>query len=346
MEELLKLLNATYALHPKMEIGDGVKFIFQNEMGPGHLVPDIKQAKERTEDELKSCGENSEPALENLGNNLYRLNLPSFRGKLSGNTIGAMFALTSSMVTGNKSRLAEKLSLLRELPFPKAEAESFLERYTAAGCPVQSHSETYRKEYNPAYRLIHRNFAQSLDAFIAVEKLVSSSLERIIISIDGDCASGKSTLGRLLAAVYDGNLFCADDYFLPAEKRTAERLSEPGGNMDRERLFDEVIAPLKAGLAPSIRRFDCHTMTLGQWEHFPQKRVNIVEGSYSQHPLLRSAYNLNIAVTTDPETQLRRIAGRDGEGALPAFRERWIPMEKKCFEYFSTFESADVVITT
>lgn len=39
---------------------------------------------------------------------------------------------------------------------------------------------------------------------------------------------------------------CADDFFLRPEQRTPERLAEPGGNLDRERMKSEVIDRLSA----------------------------------------------------------------------------------------------------
>ena len=38
-----------------------------------------------------------------------------------------------------------------------------------------------------------------------------------------------------------------DDFFLPFELRTAERLKEPGGNVHYERFIDEVVSKLSAG---------------------------------------------------------------------------------------------------
>ena len=60
------------------------------------------------------------------------------------------------------------------------------------------------------------------------------------IAIDGNCASGKSTLGECLRQIYDANLFHMDDYFLPFARKTPERLAEPGGNVDYERFWAEV----------------------------------------------------------------------------------------------------------
>ena len=51
-------------------------------------------------------------------------------------------------------------------------------------------------------------------------------------------------------------------------------------------------------------------------------------------------------MTAGEETRLARIAARDGEKYLPAFRERWIPMEEAAFAAFATEQAADVRIET
>ena len=41
-----------------------------------------------------------------------------------------------------------------------------------------------------------------------------------------------------------GQVFHLDDFFLPFEKRTPQRLSTPGGNVDHERAQRELFLPL------------------------------------------------------------------------------------------------------
>ena len=63
----------------------------------------------------------------------------------------------------------------------------------------------------------------------------------VIIAIDGMTASGKSTLAEELSQIYNSPIFHADDFFLPMELRTEERLNEPGGNIHYERMKKEII---------------------------------------------------------------------------------------------------------
>ena len=67
---------------------------------------------------------------------------------------------------------------------------------------------------------------------------------RLVIAIDGKCATGKTTLAARLASGLDADVIHMDDFFLPPAKRTQQRLSEPGGNVDYERFMEEVLLQL------------------------------------------------------------------------------------------------------
>ena len=140
-------------------------------------------------------------------------------------------------------------------------------------------------------------------------------------------------MADLLAGLYpDTALFHADDYFLRPEQRTPERLAQPGGNMDRERLAAEILEPLSRGGAVEYRPFDCKTMSLGAPRFSRSARLNIVEGSYSLHPELERYYDLSVFLNISPETQRRRILERNGPEWGQMFFGRWIPLENAYFQ--------------
>ena len=156
---------------------------------------------------------------------------------------------------------------------------------------------------------------------------------RIIVSIDGSCASGKSTLATKLAQTMDCNLFRVDDFFLRREQRTKERLAEVGGNVDYERFYREVLTPLKTGEAFAYRPYDCRTGLLAEPVAVQPRRINIIEG-----------YDLKVFLTVSPDVRTQRILQR-----MPMLQKKffsdWIPMEQQYFEAFSICEKADMVVT-
>lgn len=154
---------------------------------------------------------------------------------------------------------------------------------------------------------------------------------RIILALDGRCAAGKTTLAAALAQLLPCSVFHMDDYFLRPEQRTAARFSEPGGNVDRERIFAEILSPLKSGAERVMYRpYSCATGALAEPITVAPARICVVEGSYSLHPALRGLYDARVFVTVSREEQLRRLAARSPE-KLMMFQSRWIPMEETYF---------------
>ncbi len=174
------------------------------------------------------------------------------------------------------------------------------------------------------------------------EKLKTTS--RLVLAIDGGAASGKTTLAMTLAERFDGAVIHMDDFFLRPEQRTEARLAEAGGNFDRERFLTEVIPHLRDKTAFSYQRFDCSRMALGDMITIPPKKLLIVEGSYSHHPALADAYDMNLFLETEKDIRLSRILNRNGAEKYEMFLSRWIPMEDRYFGAFSIREKADLVI--
>jgi len=166
------------------------------------------------------------------------------------------------------------------------------------------------------------------------------------MAIDGMCASGKSALARRIAKRFECNLYHMDDFFLPPEKRTVERLAAPGGNVDVERFEAEVMWPLLNGDTVRYQRYDCRTGNFFTQPSAEPKPLEIVEGAYSLHPNLRHTYDLAIGLCVSPDAQLRRIAAREGEARVHDFQARWIPLEDKYLAETKVWDRCDLVVDT
>lgn len=164
------------------------------------------------------------------------------------------------------------------------------------------------------------------------------------IAIDGRCAAGKSTLAAHLSAALGAGVVHMDDFYLPVEMRTPERLAEPGGNVFRERFLEEVIPYLNQDKPFPYQRFDCKIMDMGEWQQIPGGRFTIVEGAYSCHPALGDYMSLRIFMDVDKDVQIERIRKRNGEERVEAFKQRWIPMEEAYFAAYGIRELADVIL--
>lgn len=179
-----------------------------------------------------------------------------------------------------------------------------------------------------------------------IDDLVLKSPSSVIVAIDGNSGAGKSMLADWLGDKRDCNVFHMDDFFLTPQLRTRERFLKPGGNVDYERFRDEVAAGLKSGREFCYRIFNCEKM---DFEDKPvrvtPKKLNIVEGVYSMHPVLIGIYDLKIFLGIDKAEQGRRILKRSGPVLYKRFMDMWIPMEDKYFETFKIKEKSDLVYT-
>ena len=178
-------------------------------------------------------------------------------------------------------------------------------------------------------------------------KELTENKRRVTVAIDGRCASGKSTLADALSERLGCAVFHTDDFFLRPEQRTPERLATPGGNVDRERLLDEVVLPLERGEETVAHRsYDCKTGTMTPPVETKVGPVAIVEGSYSCHPDLWDHYDLRVFLTVPTEEQMRRITAREGEAAAETFRTKWIPLEEEYFKAYRISERCDLCFST
>ena len=187
--------------------------------------------------------------------------------------------------------------------------------------------------------------AQNMQAVIERIERVYTERERVFVAIDGPCTSGKTTLATVLQRRFGGNVLHMDDFFLRPEQRTPERFAEPGGNVDRERFEDEVLAPLAAGKIAQYRPWDCHTGDFAASHNVEPARLTIVEGSYSMHPALRGYYDLMICLTIDSGEQLHRLEARNPR-MLQRFIDEWIPLENRSFASTETRTAADMIVDT
>ncbi len=182
--------------------------------------------------------------------------------------------------------------------------------------------------------------------FLSLCEKLDALLEKgeVRLAIEGGSASGKTTLAEQLLQRYDCNIFHMDDFFLKPFQRTPERLAEAGGNVDRERFFEEVLRPLSEGKSVAYRRYDCKTATLLPPTVIAPKKLTVVEGAYSMHPALSAYYDLSIFLEIEPEVQRQRILRRNGAEQAVRFFEEWIPMERHYFEKTAVKERCDLII--
>ena len=182
-----------------------------------------------------------------------------------------------------------------------------------------------------------------INHLIAVLDRLLTERGRILVAIDGPCTAGKTTLAAILQKHYGCNLLHMDEFFLRPHQRTPERLAQPGGNVDYERFYEEILLPLSSGTAFTYRPFSCRTQSLSDEKALSPTALTVVEGTYSTHPYFHDPYDLKIFLTIDPRIQVQRIQTRPQWKQERFFRE-WIPMEQLYFDHFQVARSCHIIL--
>ncbi len=343
--EKIVLLHAKK--YPLMQAQDFVKLAYQAAFGCGHMVSNFETALARVKAERRSDAEGV--YAEDIGNGYVRLYLTGGEYPLASETAARLFVLSAEAVSENKDTFRAFSEILKALSKDKKIApdtdamERALGKFESGDFAPVSHTEAYRAAYRPAYRVIRAEYARYLPLISKLDSLKRAK-NGAVIAVDGMCASGKTTLAKLLSDALDAPVYHMDDFFLPPVKRTKERLNAPGGNVDYERFRTDVLDPLLMKKPFSFRPFDCSIMDFADAVSCESADLSIVEGSYSCHPALSGDYDFRIFMSVDPEKQLERIRMRNGEKMLVRFKNEWIPMENRYFEAFDIPGKADYTV--
>ncbi len=182
-----------------------------------------------------------------------------------------------------------------------------------------------------------------------MDKIVKNKIDellkigKVIVAIEGGCTSGKTTLSKEISKFYDCNIIHIDDFFLSFDKRTESRMNEVGGNIDYERFRSEVAEKIVKNEPFTYGKFDCSLGRIKEQIKVMPKKLNIIEGVYSLHPLYSDIYTLKIFLEIDNQTQLERLKARSPE-KLDKFINEWIPKENKYFTNFDIKNSCEIIL--
>ncbi|MEG0780454.1 MAG: hypothetical protein RR426_07600 [Oscillospiraceae bacterium] len=347
MTDFETTLRSHGAAYGRMLPQDAVKLCYQAEFGGEHLVTDAPGTLANLTAEYQTAAGNT-ALLEDCGEAVSRIYLGAAReAGLSPALLTGLFVQSAQGHTGTQEGLLRRLELLRHcvegFSFSLAQLDSFLADYLRADCPALHHSAAYRTAYAPAYRLISRRFVPLLPLLTRIEALLGEG-RRLVLALDGNCGSGKTTLAGELAALYGAPVIHMDDFFLPPPLRTEERKAL--GNVHYERFQTEVLTPLLQGHPFDYRVFSCQSADYSGTVHVECAPLTIVEGSYSCHPYFGQCYDLRVFVETPPETQELRIRARNGGACWQRFHDAWIPLETAYFSQNHIREQADCIICT
>ncbi len=341
-------LMTQYRLYPRLTVQDVFKYLFQSAFGCEHLVAAEDDAHRYICEEYARGVPERMPVTEMLYGAYGRVHLHALTQGLSPKTLAALFCRSACHEAEGEARLHEGLAVARSLvgegllPFSVEDFDRGHVAWREAGYGAVRHSEAFREQYRPAYRVVKKDYIRLLPLLMRLDARPQGA--RTLLALEGGSAAGKTTLARLLGEIYGCTVLHIDDFFLRPEQRTEARMRECGGNVDRERFLAEVLLPLSRGECVDYRRFDCQTQTLLPPERIRPSSLCIVEGAYAMHPALAPYYTLSAFLDVDPITQRERVYARNTPSFAERYVKEWIPKETEYFSVMRVKERCDLVL--
>jgi uridine kinase len=172
-------------------------------------------------------------------------------------------------------------------------------------------------------------------------KIIDSLKDKSLIAIEGEPATGKTTLADFLHEELDCNIVSVDDFYLPIERRDEKSFLEGGNNIDFVRLIDQVILKHLNKETIEFKAYDCPLKKYTEINTLEYRPVLVIEGSYSLRKELLKYFDYKILMETDSITQLERLKSRPN---YQDFLDKWIPLSKTFIEELSINNIVDKVI--
>ena len=321
--KFIDLIKQHQKNYPLMTIQDHIKLAYQCAYGPYHMHADF----DRILSYLKEEAKNDHQKVEYLVNGYARF---YYDKNTDLDLLARLFFL--SMEKSDNDDLF--LSYLDDIRYYFNTNETI--DYLKDGIRAISHSDIYRLNYQPHYRLIKKDYASYYDVIKAINDFKK---DHITIAIDGRCASGKSELANILSNVFDLEIVHMDDFYLPKNQRKEDWFEAIAGNMNLEYFKKHVL-----GDKLDYQKFDCQTQSYYDPIIKDKPKILLIEGTYSLHPQLIDHYDLKIFLKCSKDKQILRLLQREID--IENFTKIWIKKETDYFEQLKIIDQCDLVINT
>ena len=330
MKDIVSALNKEKQLHPKAEYQDHIKLIYQACFGPGHMIQDEAKSLYHLQQEKLLAKDYETP--QDIGGDYVRVPL-SFMIQKDLSLWNHLFVRSAANAIAQEELFREMMDVISIEPISMENLKQGVH-----------HSESYRTLYDPHYRVIKKSYVDYFPVIAYIYEIMQEQSSSCF-AIDGRCASGKSTLASILKELFSFPVFHMDDYFLTPDLRTESRLKKPGGNVDDERFYREILLPMSQKKDIRYRPYDCKEEHLMPVICVPYQPYTVMEGSYAHHPHFNEIKRNRIFLTCDYSCQLQRLQKRS-PFLYDRFVKEWIPMEEQYFQTFAIEEHSDMVFDT
>ena len=167
-EKTRKNLIEHYKRYPNLQVEDVFKYLFQSAFGCEHLVSDESRALAYIQKEYETVSRTEISRIDLLDGDYSRVHLSCLNDGLSTKTLAKLFCLSAKQEKDGMALLQEKIEVARALvaqgvlPLNADEFAQKLATWAALGYPAVHHSDVFRAEYKPAYRVIANRYLKSL----------------------------------------------------------------------------------------------------------------------------------------------------------------------------------------
>ena len=228
----------------------------------------------------------------------------------------------------------------------------YLVNETSIKKTIPSHSKIYKSIYKPSYRLALAKVlnievrARKVQMYIDQVKANINTLDKkVLIALEGRCASGKTTISKLIK---DVTLIHIDDFF---DEKKEDRLN-----------YKELINLLnriknaKVGEIIEFNAFSCrdwkyykkeitvNNVILFEFKSFAALFFIFFEGVYSYSEEIRDYFDKVIFSVISKDEQLNRLNKRENEYYLQKYLNEWIPSEEEYYKSFDFVSNANILI--
>ena len=181
-EKTRKLLIACFQRYPQSEIRDLFKFLHQSAFGCEHLASSLEAAEKSIQSESETMRSGQKRPIEPLDGDYSRVPLCCCERGLSADTLAKLLIASAKKPKKDLSDLLQKMEVARQLvaegalPFSPKEFEDAAAAWGAEGYPAVHHSQRFRENYQPSYRVIANEYLP-----IICQKLLEAKLKFVAV---------------------------------------------------------------------------------------------------------------------------------------------------------------------